>query len=310
MFNRTYLFDLLRNSPFGGVLTQAQVLAIGLILDLCERLKLPVEYIAYILATAFHETGGTFKPVRENLNYTSAALFASYGKTGRITRAEADKYGRRKGQKANQEAIANIIYGGQFGLRQLGNKIAGDGWRYIGRGLVQLTGRKNYERYGIADNPSRAEELATAVMILVDGMVSGAFTGKKLSDFMTESGFNPEAARAVVNGKDKASLIARHYDSILAALTKSRVGNDEVSADLAAELRDTSKVETTDVAATESPVAKAFYGLGGAGVVASVVGAVANPWGALALVAILIVLSVFAWGHLTGRFEFKRAPSA
>lgn len=314
MFNRKYLFDLLRNAPFGGALTQAQVLAIGLILDLCERLKLPVEYIAYILATAFHETGGTFKPGRENLNYSVSALISKFSRS-RISAADAERYGRKSGQKANQSAIANLIYGGAWGLANLGNKLAGDGWRYIGRGLVQITGRKNYARYGIADDPERATALEMAVHILVDGMVNGVFTGKKLSDFMTPAGFNPEAARAVVNGKDKASLIARHYDSILAALTKAKVDASAMPVTIKAkdaaveQLRDVSEVKTTDVPAAESPIAKTFYGLGGAGVVASVVGAVANPWGALALVAILVVLSVFAWGHLTGRFEFKREPS-
>lgn len=305
MFNRKYLFELLKNSPFGGVLTQAQVLAIGLILDYCEKLKLPIEYIAYILATAFHETGGTFKTKEESLNYSAAALRAKFSRA-RISLADADRYGRTDKHKANQSAIANLIYGGAWGLANLGNKLVGDGWRFIGRGLVQITGRKNYEYFGLADNPAGAKDLAKAVEILILGMINGIFTGRKLSDYLHGTSFDAVGARAVVNGTDKASLIASHYTMILAALEKATVRTGAASPELKEALKDVSEVKTSDVPAAESGIAKTIYGIAGTGVVGSAVGAVTTPWAAIVLVAFLLVGGVFLWGHLTGRFEFKR----
>lgn len=305
MFNRAYLFDLLRNAPFGGTLKTAQVKAIGLILDIGERLGLPVQYIAYIIATAFHETGGRMTGTTESLNYTADALRSKYAPK-RISYAEADKYGRTSKQKANQSAIANIIYGGAWGLKNLGNRLAGDGWRFIGRGLVQLTGRRNYQLFGIADTPEKANEIETAVDILVMGMLRGDFTGRKLSHYLSGDSFDAVKARAIVNGTDKASLIAMHYEAILAALNKAKVANAEVTPKVAEEMKDVSKVETADVPAAESPVAKGVYSALGTGLVGTAIAAVTTPWAAVAFVALLAVGGVFLWGHLTGKFEFKR----
>jgi len=78
--------------------------------------------------------------------------------------------------KANPEAFFNVVYGGPFGERQLGNTQPGDGFKFRGRGLFQLTGRGNYDRYGkmvgvdlladpdAADDPKTACALAVAYM--------------------------------------------------------------------------------------------------------------------------------------------------
>lgn len=305
MFNRKYLFDLLRNAPFGGSLTTAQVKAIEMILDLCEALRLPLYFIAYIMATAFHETGGKMTATTESLNYTTTALRSKFSRE-RISLADADRYGRTKKRAANQSAIANLIYGGAWGLRNLGNKLVGDGWRFIGRGLVQLTGRRNYELFGLGDNPEGATDLAKAVEILVKGMVDGVFTGTRLSHYVKAGVFDPVGARGVVNGTDKASLIAMHYEAILAALTKAEVKTEFLKREAKAELKDTSEVVTADVPAAESGIAKTMYGIAGTGIVSSAVAAVTTPWAAIVLVAFLAVGGVFLWGHMTGRFEFKR----
>lgn len=307
MFDRKHLFDLLRNAPFGGRLSELQVKAVSLILDLCEKLSLPLPFIAYIIATAFHETGGTFNPGKESLNYTASALKSKFSRS-RISIEEANKYGRTSKQAANQSAIANLIYGGAWGLKNLGNKLFGDGWRFIGRGLVQLTGRKNYTIYGLAENPDEAMKLEKAVFILVDGMVRGIFTGKSLSDFMVGGLFKAEAARAVVNGSDKASLIAMHYEAILAALEKAEVKAQEFqkSAEIKKELADVSEVKTDDVSLSKSNAAQTVYGGLGVTLLTGLVGAASSPWAAAVAVMALVVGGVFLWGHMTGRFEFKR----
>lgn len=91
-----------------------------------------------------HESGN-FRRVRENLNYSARALRSIFGKH-RITDAECEKYGRTDDHPADKEMIANTIYGGDWGAKNLGNTEPGDGWQYSGRGVIQLTGRANYQR--------------------------------------------------------------------------------------------------------------------------------------------------------------------
>lgn len=104
--------------------------------------------IAGFLSQIGHESAG-FTRLVENLDYSSDALLSKFGRH-RITEEQALRYGRRPGQKAHQQAIADTIYGGPWGAKNLGNTDPGDGWRYRGRGLKQLTGRDNYRRCGLA----------------------------------------------------------------------------------------------------------------------------------------------------------------
>jgi putative chitinase len=84
-----------------------------------------------------HESGG-FKLLEENLNYSAKALMATW--PSRFTSEEmANQYAR------NPEKIANKVYGGRMGNA---DESSGEGWRYRGRGLKQLTGKENYERCG------------------------------------------------------------------------------------------------------------------------------------------------------------------
>lgn len=119
------------------------------------------------LGQVLHECG-MLERLTENLNYRVSALTAKFG--NRITPAQAQKYGRIENargvviQRADQEAIANIIYGGAWGLKRLGNKEPGDGWKYRGRGPIQVTGRYNYTEVGKAigvDIVSNPDLLAT-----------------------------------------------------------------------------------------------------------------------------------------------------
>lgn len=95
------------------------------------------------IAQVGHESG-SFRVTTENLNYRTTALTSKFGR--RISLTEANRLGRNDatGQKANQEGIANVIYGGDWGVRNLGNTQPGDGWKFRGRGLIQVTGRANY----------------------------------------------------------------------------------------------------------------------------------------------------------------------
>lgn len=126
--------------------------------------------IAGFLSQVGVESGG-LTAVVENLNYKVSALLALFG-TRRISEAGAAAYGRddATGQKANQEMLANILYGGEWGLKNLGNTEPGDGWKFRGRGLKQLTGRANYKACGAAlginliDDPDQLAQPSAAAL--------------------------------------------------------------------------------------------------------------------------------------------------
>lgn len=93
--------------------------------------------ICHFLAQIIHESGH-LKYKIENLNYSASALrkvFSKYFKTD----LEAEEYARKP------EKIANKVYANRMGN---GNEISGDGWKYRGRGLIQLTGKNNYLECG------------------------------------------------------------------------------------------------------------------------------------------------------------------
>lgn len=103
---------------------------------------------AMFIAQVGHESG-SFATLVESLNYAADRLVPVFG-SRRITEQQAAALGRTKTQAANQQAIANLVYGGDWGKRNLGNQAAGDGWKYRGRGLKQITGLTNYRYCGIA----------------------------------------------------------------------------------------------------------------------------------------------------------------
>ena len=93
------------------------------------------------------------------------------------------------------------------GLRQ-------EGTIFYGRGFVQLTHQENYAKYSkklgkdLVGNPDLVKEPRIAAFILVDGMKNGVFTGVKLGDFIGGGKADYTSARTIVNGTDRASLIA------------------------------------------------------------------------------------------------------
>lgn len=198
MINRSFFFDRVRLTLFGGTLRPRQVQGLLAILDLFEPAHSAEDdrWLAYMLATAHHETDRTMVPTDE---YGSAAYFEQ-------------RYGPPPiGQNPTL-------------ARRLGNTQAGDGARYRGRGLVQITGRANYRKLGarlgvdLEVDPDRAKDPAVAVAIMWIGMTEGLFSGRKLGDYFSSSREDWRGARRIINGTDKADLIAdiakRYYGAI------------------------------------------------------------------------------------------------
>jgi putative chitinase len=94
-----------------------------------------VERVAAFLAQTAHESGG-YKALKENLNYRAETLCKVWPRY--FNASNANQYAH------NQEAIANRAYAGRMGN---GDEASGDGYRYCGRGLIQLTGKQNYTKF-------------------------------------------------------------------------------------------------------------------------------------------------------------------
>ena len=102
--------------------------------------------VAAFIAQCAHESGG-FRFLKENLNYRAVSLKKTFPKYF-PTDAIAQDYASRPNK---QEAIANRVYANRMGN---GDEASGDGWRYLGRGLIQLTGKNNYTLFAAAiDTP-------------------------------------------------------------------------------------------------------------------------------------------------------------
>ena len=185
-------FDAIR-PHFGGTLSQSQVDGFNAIFEAWRRSgDGDSRKLAYLLATTEHETARTMQPIYE-----------------RGKRAYFDKY----------EPGTDIG-------KVLGNTEKGDGYRYRGRGFVQLTGRGNYRSAGarinadLVGNPDLALDIDTAAMILVKGCMEGWFTTRKIGTYINADKCDYRNARRVVNGLDKADVIASYaltYEAALAA---------------------------------------------------------------------------------------------
>lgn len=97
---------------------------------------------AAFLANTLVETGG-YRKLVESLDYSPGGLLRTW--PARFTADEAARLGRSIGKAADQRGIAEKVYGGR-----LGNKVPGDAWLYRGRGLIQMTGRAQYEEAAAA----------------------------------------------------------------------------------------------------------------------------------------------------------------
>ena len=114
--------------------------------------------LAHFLAQCGHESGG-FRATQENLNYSAKGLNGIFRKYF-PTEAAAAAYAR------NPQKIANKVYGNRMGN---GNEASGEGYKFRGRGYIQLTGKENYTAFGKAigeDIPSNPDVVASKYALL------------------------------------------------------------------------------------------------------------------------------------------------
>jgi len=190
------------------------------------------ELAAHFLGQIHVESGG-FTRVVESLNYAADALINGFGRH-RISVADAKKFGRidekvrqRTGwrlpdQAAQPNPIANILYGGEWGRANLGNVASGDGWRFRGRGLKQLTGRDNYRRFSLHWLGTDELLLRPDRVAEPDGAVASAiwfWQDRGLSNLVRQ-GASVEAVTKKVNGGQKGLAQRKEWTAkYLAALS-------------------------------------------------------------------------------------------
>lgn len=139
-FTKAQLKEMIGNNPY----LDNWHSAISEILPVYE-INTP-ERVAAFIAQCAHESGN-FKFLKENLNYKAASLRKVFPKYFPDD-ATANDYANRPNK---QEAIASRIYANRMGN---GDESTGDGFRYLGRGLIQLTGKNNYTLFAAAiDTP-------------------------------------------------------------------------------------------------------------------------------------------------------------
>lgn len=197
-------YDWLRqNDMLGPKISATEFEGCDRIIRACAKDRWGISWVAYALATTFHEVNGTMQPIKE------------IGNTAYFKRMY-DIQGNRP-EKA----------------RELGNLTPGDGARFAGRGYVQLTGRTNYHRatlklremgfsVDLIADPEQAMQPEIAAAILVAGMREGWFTGRDIDDDLPAVGPATRvqfiASRDIINGRDRQDLIAGYAMNFQTAL--------------------------------------------------------------------------------------------
>lgn len=178
-----------------------------LMLDTYRRCGRLPNQAAYILATAYHETGGLMRPIKETV------------RPGHRNQNPSDDQVARRLQRAWENGQLTGVTTPYWTADSMGR-------HWFGRGYVQLTHEENYARLGnriaqdLTTDPNAALDQDNAVRILVYGMMEGLFTGTALSAHIDETRTDYRQARRVVNGLNRAEDIAnlaRRYEADLIA---------------------------------------------------------------------------------------------
>ena len=187
-FDREIFFDNVRSKLFDGALTQQQVDGCGVILGLWEGQytgtpMTDIRWLAYILATVFHECATTMWPITEygSQSYLQGKEYYPYIGRGFVMITWEDNY-----RNASQQ--------------------------------LSLTGSRD-----LVEHPELALDSLISARILFRGMAEGWFTGKKLGQYFNDAKNDPVNARQIVNGNDDDDLIAGYHADFLAALEKAEV---------------------------------------------------------------------------------------
>lgn len=215
-FSRDKFYSSVRPSLFGGKISPTQFSGTEVILDVwlesfCERT--PITQCSVCLGTTFHETDRTMQPIRE------------HGDTAYFTKMY-DVQGKDPAR-----------------ARRYGNVRPGDGAKYCGRGDVQLTWYVNYlkatsrlhelrligDGIDFTKNPELVMQPKIAAQIMFIGMEEGWFTGRTLDQIVDPRIDGDEYAdfvksRSIINGSDRADLIAGYSMKFLAALKAASAG--------------------------------------------------------------------------------------
>ena len=185
-FDREIFFDSVRDELFDGALTQQQVDGCGVILGLWEGQytgtpMTDIRWLAYILATVFHECATTMWPITEygSQSYLQGKEYWPYIGRGFVMITWEDNY-----RHASQE--------------------------------LSLTGTRD-----LVEHPELALDSLISARILFRGMAEGWFTGRKLGQYFNKNEDDPVNARQIVNGNDDDDLIAGYHRQFLAALQAS-----------------------------------------------------------------------------------------
>lgn len=186
--NTKTFYDTIRPTLFAGSISSKQFEGIEAILsEYSSQCINDLRKLAYILATAYHETAKTMRPIAE------------YGKGKNYDYGKKLKMSRKTYTTPHQ--------------------------LYYGRGFVQLTWYENYDNMGkklgldLLNNPDLLLTLKPSIDVMFLGMTKGMFTGKKLADYFTDSKTDWVNARRIINGTDVAERIAGYAKIFYNALT-------------------------------------------------------------------------------------------
>lgn len=195
MINRIAFINRLKtNQLYANPLLKGQQDGLMAMIDEWEARRLTdIRWLAYILATVYHETGRTFQPIEE------------WGKG----------YGRPYGKK--------LKYGGGPNKRVPYDK---PDQLYYGRGHTQNTWFEIYEKltkankngWDFLNEPDLLLTMKPSVWATFHGMLTGLYTGKKLSDYFNSTTEDWVNARRIINGTDRAELIALYAKRFLECL--------------------------------------------------------------------------------------------